>query len=183
MEFQPLSNSNITIRPFVSTDAEAFVAAARESVATVGPWMPWCTPAFCADNALTWFSTCDTERSAGRAYDMGVFCASSGQLLGGAGINQLTAYHRYGNLGYWVRQSHQRKGIAKQAVSLLSSFGFQKLGLFRLEIVVATGNAPSQAVAAASGAFLESVARNRLFLQNQPVDANINVLLPGRSAS
>ena len=37
---------------------------------------------------------------AGRAFDMGIFCATTGQLLGGAGINQLSPHHRYGNIGY-----------------------------------------------------------------------------------
>lgn len=83
---------------------------------------------------------------------MGIFCAATGQLLGGAGINQLSPHHRYGNIGYWVRQSRQGQGIAQQAVALLREFGFERLGLFRLEIVMGVDNTASEAVAIAAGA-------------------------------
>ncbi|MNI27463.1 putative ribosomal N-acetyltransferase YdaF [compost metagenome] len=109
---------------------------------------------------------------------MGIFCVATGQLLGGAGINQLAAHHRYGNIGYWVRQSRQGQGIAQQAVALLREFGFERLGLFRLEIVMGVGNTASEAVAIAAGATFECLARNRIFLHDQPLDANIYSLVP-----
>ncbi len=109
---------------------------------------------------------------------MGLFCAATGQLLGGAGINQLAAHHRYGNIGYWVRQSRQGQGIARQAVTLLRDFGFTQIGLFRLEIVMGVGNNASEAVAIAAGATFEYRARNRIFLHGQPIDAYIYILIP-----
>jgi len=162
----PLANAKIVIRPFEPSDADEFVRAAHESIETVGTWMSWCTHSF------------NQDREAGRAYDMGLFCAVTGQLLGGAGINQLVAHHRYGNIGYWVRQSRQGQGIARQAVALLRDFGFQQLGLFWLEIVMAVGNSASEAVAIAAGATFECRARNRIFLHGQPLDAHIYALVP-----
>ena len=140
--------------------------------------MSWCSHSFTRDRALEWFATCDQDREAGRAYDMGLFCAATGQLLGGAGINQLATHHRYGNIGYWVRQSRQGCGIARQAVALLRDFGFQQLGLFRLEIVMGIGNSASEDVAIAAGAAFECRARNRIFLHGQPIDALIYSLVP-----
>lgn len=103
MPFQRLANANakLMIRPFEAGDADEFVRAAHESIETVGSWMSWCTPSFNREQALAWFVTCDQDREAGRAFDMGLFCATTGQLLGGAGINQLSPHHRYGNIGYW----------------------------------------------------------------------------------
>ncbi|WP_083917845.1 GNAT family N-acetyltransferase [Uliginosibacterium gangwonense] len=178
----PLTTEKLTIRPFVAADAHEFTLAVLESVQTVGAWMSWCSPAFTQENALEWFATCDREREAGRAYDMGMFCPVSGCFLGGASINQLSSNHRYGNIGYWVRQSRQRQGIASHAVAMLCDFGFEQLGLFRLEIVVALGNAASEEVAVAAGATRECVARNRIFLHGQPVDAHIFALTPNERA-
>ncbi|MGR1199494.1 GNAT family N-acetyltransferase [Aeromonas hydrophila] len=181
MTFQPLANATLVIRPFEPGDADEFVRAAHESIETVGSWMSWCTPSFNREQALEWFASCDQDRVAGRAFDMGIFCAATGQLLGGAGINQLSPHHRYGNIGYWVRQSHQGQGIARQAVALLREFGFQQLGLFRLEIVMGIGNIASEAVAIAAGATFECRARNRIFLHGQPLDAHIYSLVPNAS--
>ncbi|MEZ6955644.1 MULTISPECIES: GNAT family N-acetyltransferase [unclassified Aeromonas] len=178
MPFQRLANANLVIRPFEAGDADEFVRAAHESIETVGRWMSWCTPSFNREQALAWFATCDQDRAAGRAFDIGLFCAATGQLLGGAGINQLAAHHRYGNIGYWVRQSRQGQGIARQADALLHDFGFEQLGLFRLEIVMGIGNTASEAVAIAAGATFECRARNRIFFNGQPFDAYIYSLTP-----
>ncbi|MFM5815733.1 GNAT family N-acetyltransferase [Aeromonas dhakensis] len=178
MQLTTLANPQIVIRPFKQSDADDFVRAAHESIDTVGRWMSWCTPSFNREQALAWFATCDQDRAAWRAFDMGIFCAATGQLLGGAGINQLAPHHRYGNIGYWVRQSRQGQGIARQAVALLRDFGFQQLGLFRLEIVMGIGNSASEAVAIAAGATFECRARNRIFLHGQPIDAHIYALVP-----
>lgn len=178
MTLPRLANANLVIRPFEAGDADEFVRAAHESIETVGRWMSWCTPSFNREQALAWFATCDQDRAAGRAFDMGLFCATTSQLLGGAGINQLATHHRYGNIGYWVRQSSQGRGIARQAVALLRDFGFEQLGLFRLEIVMGVGNTASEAVAIAAGATFECLARNRIFLHDQPLDAHIYSLVP-----
>ncbi|WP_421235053.1 GNAT family N-acetyltransferase [Aeromonas enteropelogenes] len=178
MQLTTLANTQIVIRPFEPGDADEFVRAAHESIETVGSWMSWCTPSFNQEQALAWFASCDQDRAAGRAFDMGIFCATTGQLLGGAGINQLSPHHRYGNIGYWVRQSRQGQGIARQSVALLRDFGFQQLGLFRLEIVMGIGNTTSEAVAIAAGATFECRARNRIFLHGQPMNAHIYALVP-----
>ena len=175
MTLPRLANAQLVIRPFEAGDADEFVRAAHESIETVGKWMGWCSPSFSRESALEWFASCDLERAAGRAFDMGIFCATTGQLLGGAGINQLSPHHRYGNIGYWVRQGC---GIARQAVALLRDFGFQQLGLFRLEIVMGVGNNASKAVAIAAGTAFECRARNRIFLHGQPIDALIYSLVP-----
>lgn len=175
MTFQRLANAQLVIRPFEPGDADEFVRAAHESIETVGKWMSWCSRSFTQDSTLEWFASCDQDRAAGRAFDMGMFCATTGQLLGGAGINQLSPHHRYGNIGYWVRQGC---GIARQAVTLLRDFGFQQLGLFRLEIVMGVGNTASEAVAIAAGATFECWARNRIILHGQPLDALVYSLVP-----
>ncbi len=90
MTFQRLANANIVIRPFEPADADEFVRAAHESIETVGKWMSWCSRSFTRDSALAWFASCEQDCAAGRAFDMGIFCATTGQLLGSAGINQLS---------------------------------------------------------------------------------------------
>jgi len=178
MTLPRLANANIVIRPFKADDADEFVRAAHESIETVGKWMSWCSLSFTRESALEWFASCDQDCAAERAFDMGIFCATTGQLLGGAGINQLSPQHRYGNIGYWVRQSSQGCGIARQAVTLLRDCGFRQLGLFRLEIVMGIGNSASEAVAIAAGATFECRARNRIFLHGQPLDAHIYSIFP-----
>ena len=112
------------------------------------------------------------------AYDVGIFSAEDGGFLGGVSINQLNRQHNFGNLGYWVRQTRHRQGIATRAVLTIAEYGFAKLGLTRLEIVAAEGNGPSRRVAQKAGAAFECVARNRLTMRGKPRAGAVYSLIP-----
>jgi RimJ/RimL family protein N-acetyltransferase len=96
---------------------------------------------------------------------------AQGGFLGGCGLNQLSAAHRFGNLGYWVRTSASGRGVATEAARQLAEFAFRETDLVRLEIVCAAANVRSQRVAERAGAEREGVLRNRLMLHGHPVDA------------
>ncbi|WP_408611873.1 GNAT family N-acetyltransferase [Chitiniphilus purpureus] len=173
-----VATPDFVLRPFEKSDVESFVAAVRESVSTVGAWMPWCTRTYSPDEAKTWFDLCAYNIAANVAYDVGMFCVNGGLLLGGVSINQLNRQHNFGNIGYWVRQSQQKKGYASRAVSAIASFGFMELKLTRLEIVAAVNNVPSRRVAEKVKASFECIARNRLIIFGKPCDAAVYSLVP-----
>lgn len=173
-----LRSGSFVFRPFVTGDAPAFVEAVRESCSSLQPWMPWASAQYSEADAHGWIDGCRqgwTDRS---GFEFGIFDAQSGAFVGGCGLNQLNRLHDYCNLGYWVRQSYQRRGAATEAVRVLSRFGFAELALGRIEIVIAVGNAASLGVARKAGAIEEGVARNRLKLGERFVDAHMLALLP-----
>jgi RimJ/RimL family protein N-acetyltransferase len=156
------------------------VAAVRESVATVGVWMPWCQAAYSEIEARSWFGDCLTNLRAARAYDLGAFAPDGMELYGGISINQLNVQHNFGNVGYWVRESRQRQGVATRAVRTIAAYGFDQLKLTRLEIVAAVDNRPSRSVAEKVGAQFECIARNRLIVNGRPRAAAVYSLIPDR---
>lgn len=174
----PIVFEGLVFREFHDDDATAFANAARESVDTVGRWMPWCTSTFSEQNALEWFQQCRSSRRSQVGYEFGVFTQDSGQLLGGAGLNAINHQYLFCNLGYWVRQSAQRRGVALRAVQAMLPYAFNTLGMQRVEIVIAEGNTASEAVARKVGAQFEGKARNRLRLHGGPVSAAIFSLVP-----
>jgi ribosomal-protein-serine acetyltransferase len=173
-----LTGDGICIRPFESSDIEAFVQATHESIATVGIWMPWCQVSYSASDACAWFIQCAENLRTAYAYDLGIFSEDGVVLYGGIAINQINRKHNFGTIGYWVRQSCQRRGIASRAIKLISAFGFEQLKLTRLEIIVAEANAPSRGVAEKIGATFECVARNRLVIGGPAISAAVYSLTP-----
>ena len=169
---EQLTFGEFIFRPFTSDDATAFALAVRESCASLAPWMPWAHPSYSETEALTWFQSCQEERTKATAYEFGIF-TKNGELLGGCGLNQFNFAHRFCNLGYWVRQSRQRLGAATSAVAVLSDFAFHQLKLARIEIVIAEKNIASRGVAKKSGAIFECLARNRLLLHGKPASAHV----------
>jgi ribosomal-protein-serine acetyltransferase len=174
----PPSADSLYLRPFMESDAAVFAAAARESVATVGRWMPWCHSDYSESHAREWFVACARAWADGSSFEFGIFAADGDRLLGGAGLNQFNAQHNFCNLGYWVRESMQRRGIATRVVRALSELGFGALGLTRIEIVVAEGNEASCGVARKAGAQFEGISRNRLVIRGVPVAASVFSLVP-----
>ena len=172
-----LHSAGFVLRPYVADDAPAFAAAVQESMATLGPWMPWADAGFDEVQALAWFGACDAGRADGSSHEFGIF--RDGMFIGGAGLNQLNRTHALCNLGYWVRASAQRQGAASAAVIALAHYAFRDLGLSRVEIVVAQGNEASLGVARKAGAVRECLARNRLVLHGTPVAAHVFALVPG----
>jgi ribosomal-protein-serine acetyltransferase len=175
---QPIIFEGLVIREFLDDDAEAFANAARESVDTVGRWMPWCTSSFSEQNALDWFEQCRSGRSSQAGYEFGVFAQASGKLMGGVGLNAINHQHLFCNLGYWVRQSAQRRGVALRTVQAMLPYAFNTLGMQRVEIVIAEGNTASEELARKVGAQFEGKARNRLQLHGRPVSASMFSLVP-----
>jgi RimJ/RimL family protein N-acetyltransferase len=172
------TSTELHIRPFQAADAAAFAEAALESVGTVGRWLPWCHANYSLADAEQWVQVCARNRESGTAFSMGIFSAGDGALLGGVGINHINREHNFANVGYWIRQSRQGRGIAPVAVRMIAEYGFQTIGLTRLEIVVQEGNHASQRVAEKSGAAFEGVQQNRLVVRGQPFAAAMYALTP-----
>ena len=101
----------------------------------------------------------------GTEYEFAIIDAKDGSFLGGCGLNQINYKKRIANLGYWVRTSRTKRGVASAAVRLLAQFGLGKLKLNRIEIMAAVGNKASQRVAEKVGARREGILRKRIVVR------------------
>lgn len=165
------------LRPYQQSDAPEISAAVRESTETIGRWMSWAKPDFNEYDAACWVAHCIQTRAAGTAHEFGIF-TPHGEFVGGCGLNQFSPLNNLCNLGYWVRQSRQRTGAASAATLALRDLGLGRLGLSRIEIVVADGNVASIAVARKAGATYECLARNRLQLHGKPTAGHVFSFTP-----
>jgi RimJ/RimL family protein N-acetyltransferase len=177
-----LTAGQIFLRPFTAGDAPSFARAVQESGSTVGKWMSWAHAGYTESEALSWFAYCDAERVSGTSHEFGIFDTESKRFVGGCGLNQFNVVNGFCNLGYWVRESWQRRGAASAAVRALARFAFAELGQGRVEIVVAAGNGPSLALAERTGALREGLARNRLKLHGKFTAAYVFSLVPEATA-
>src|SRR4051812_12224854 len=162
----------VRVRPWELTDVDAAHAAAMESVAEIQPWMPWCHPAYSIDDARAWVTSQIATFEQRTAFEFAIVSAD-GVFLGGCGLNQIDALNRRANLGYWVRTSASRRGVATAAVRAVRDWAFVDSGLLRLEIVIASGNVASHRVAEKAGAYREGVLKQRLLLHGALHDATM----------
>lgn len=161
---------DVLIRPCHADDAPAMHAAVRESLAELIPWMPWCHAEYSLQEARSWLRLQVQAFNERKWFEFAIV-GPDGAYLGQCGLNQFDELNRRCNLGYWVRSSATRRGVATRAVLLLRDWAFAHTDLVRIEIVIAAGNHASVRVAEKAGALREGVLRDRLFLHGAPVDA------------
>jgi len=166
MDFEPL----ISLRPYRIEDVPALHEAALSSVAEIRPFLPWCHPDLTVEELRAWVEAQIQAFEARTAFEFTIR-AEDGRFLGGCGLNQIDSVYRRANLGYWVRTSASRRGVATEAVRQLVRWGFENTDLIRLEVVVSTKNVASLRTAEKAGAVREGILRKRLLLHGLPHDA------------
>jgi RimJ/RimL family protein N-acetyltransferase len=134
--------------------------------------MPWCRPDLTVDDARSWIGAQVASFESRAAFEF-VIVSAEGGFLGGCGLNQIDGANRRANLGYWVRSSATRRGVATTAIRQLVPWAFTKTDLVRLEVVVSVKNAASLRAAEKAGAVREGVLRERLLLHGKSHDAVI----------
>jgi len=173
-----LRDESILLRPYCEDDAEHLYSAVRESIPEVSRWLPWCHENYSLQESREFIAARELASQGDEWYSFAVFEKSSGRFVGGVGLNFINRAHQFGNLGYWVRTSAAGRGFATSATRLAARFGFEQLGLRRIEIVAAVNNVASQRVAEKAGAIREGVARQRLLIHGESHDAVLYSLIP-----
>ena len=126
---------------------------------------PWCYPGYSLADAERFIAQCTANWREQTAFEFVLFDAKTAELCGGIGLNQPNRAHGVYNLGYWVRPSRQRQGLAGLATRHLARAAFADVpGVQRLEILTLPENLASQRTALAAGATQEGLLRQRLRL-------------------
>jgi RimJ/RimL family protein N-acetyltransferase len=173
------TKEKIVLRPPEKDDIPAIFEAVQVSIPELMPWMEWCHPDYSSNETREWLQNLPEEWKEDKNYQFGIFDILSHKFLGGCGLNHINRYYRLANLGYWVRSDRTSEGVATEAAILIAKFGFQELGLRRIEIVTGVENKASSRVAVKTGAHFEGILRKRLKFGNRNIDAAMHSLIPG----
>jgi RimJ/RimL family protein N-acetyltransferase len=91
----------------------------------------------------------------------GVFEPDGSALLGGAGFHRRVGPEAL-EIGYWIRASHVRRGLATEVAGALTRVAFERCRVVRAEIHVDPANTASLGVAEKLGYVREATLRKRL---------------------
>jgi RimJ/RimL family protein N-acetyltransferase len=169
---------SISLDPYTLDDAQPVFEAVNESRAELSRWMPWCHPTYSLQDSRSWVQSQVKAFAEGAEYSF-VVRDPSGFVVGACGLNHLDRLNRTANLGYWVRSSQTRRGIASAAARQLASWAFTHTDLLRLEVLASTENTASQRVALKAGAVREGILRSRLLLSGRSHDGTVYSFVRG----
>lgn len=97
----------------------------------------------------------------------------------GLGVHRSRVLGAVGEVGYWAAPPVRGRGLVTRAVRLVCGFGFDELGLGRIEWQAEVGNGASRRVAERAGFRVEGTARQRPSHRGRRVDGWFGALLPG----
>jgi ribosomal-protein-serine acetyltransferase len=95
-------------------------------------------------------------------------------LIGFKGMDKL---NKKLEIGYWLAENKQGKGIMRRACHTMIAYAFEKLRMNRVEIRVGVGNERSQKIPQKLGFTLEGVQRHGEFLNDHFHDLEVYSLL------
>jgi RimJ/RimL family protein N-acetyltransferase len=170
----------VRVRPVELDDAQAIFDALVESKAELDRWW-W--PSDGIDHATPEahrqsVAAQITRREARTAFGFVILDARDDAVLGGCNINFIAWDPGFANLAYWVRTNRHGQGIAPAAIRQVARFGFEELGLHRLQLVIDVDNVASIRAAEKAGAMFEGVQRNRVGHRGAPRPARMYSLVP-----
>lgn len=128
-------------------------------------WLPWVDTTQCVEDTLSFINSVTSS-----PHMKQFVILFDGQLVGVCGFYNIDKYNQIGQIGYWLANSYQGKGIATKALTQLCDKGFSELGLNKLELHIATENTPSRALAERCAFKLEGVLKQREKLRDQFLD-------------
>ncbi|SON48472.1 Putative ribosomal N-acetyltransferase YdaF (fragment) [Vibrio tapetis subsp. tapetis] len=92
------------------------------------------------------------------------------ELVGNISFNSIDHNLKVAEIGYWLSEKQQGKGIITRSVSKLINMAFSDLGMDKVQIAAGEGNAPSRAVCERLGMKLEGIITNRENLNGRVIN-------------
>ncbi len=171
MRSELLSDRGDRLRSWVAADAAAVLTAFDDpSMANqIGE------PLTSVDDAHGWIDERRTQWEAGTAFSWAVEDESS--ILGSVTVSSIDRRHLLGWISYWTTGSARGRGVASSALRSVTSWAFDDLGLFRLELGHRTDNPASRRVAVAAGFSSEGIEREKLRYDDARYDVETHARL------
>jgi RimJ/RimL family protein N-acetyltransferase len=154
---EPLTEGATALRPWRDADLPALITACQAP--DISRWTRVPTP-YGEAEARAYLRQRYDAAFAGMTAPFAIVEAADGDLLGSISLMRFDWPNARGEVGYWLAGAARGQGHATRAVRLICAWGFEALGLERIELLAATGNPASQQVAVRAGFTCEAVLRS-----------------------
>ncbi len=110
---------------------------------------------------------------AGDYHDWAIVSKEDSHMIGTIGFTRIDTQNRVGEIGYVINPKYAGHGFATEAGRLVLKFGFEKLGLNRIEARYMVENTASRRVMEKIGMTYEGTARSLMFVKGKYRDISI----------
>ncbi len=170
----PVHQGLVLVAPQIS-HAEPLFRLIQEQRTYLSHWISWIHETKSVDDVQQFIRESRAFNEGGQR--LTAFVNYYEQIVGSVGFVQLNMRHRKGEIGYWISQKLQGKGIVTLSCFKLIDFAFRELLLNRIEIRILLKNERSRGIPLRLGFQHEGRLRQAIWLNNQYHDMDIYSIL------
>ena len=164
-------DDEILLRPPRLTDAKDLFALVDSNRDYLRRWLPWVDTIRSAKDYRPWID----GRAGGNEYRLLIVYKRA--VVGATGVSNLDSPNKAGEIGYWLAENMQGRGIVTRTCRALLDYAFDELEINRMQIRVATGNKKSLAIPERLGLQFEGVQRQAELVNGEYYDLALYSML------
>ncbi|MCC6723052.1 MAG: GNAT family N-acetyltransferase [Saprospiraceae bacterium] len=138
-------------------------------------WLPWVDDINHPNDTKTFMEESMSHNSAGTR--LTTFILYGEKLIGSVGVVRFQKEHRKCEIGYWLCEDHQGRGIITKALRALMAYLFKSKAINRIEVQILCGNERSKGVPLRLGFQSEGIQRQAVRLYDQFFDVELFSIL------
>lgn len=157
MTFEIIVNEKLSLKLRQAEDAEVVFLLTDKNRNHLRPWLPWVDTTLTPEDSKKYLEgeLKNFENKTGA--DFGVYYEK--HLIGSMGFNKIDLTNSWAEIGYWIDSDFEGKGIITDCVKTIINYGFNDLGLHRIQIRCDSCNIKSKSIPERLGFKLEGVVR------------------------
>jgi RimJ/RimL family protein N-acetyltransferase len=155
----PLGDGVVALRQWRKDDV-AVLPGLINGDPEIERWLELMPSPYTKQDAREWVTRAAEAWRSGQFLPFAVLDAVTGQVVGGLGFNSIDPDSASGEIGYWLSPAARGRGLTTRALRLVAQWGFDALGLERIQVRAAVENITSCRVAEKAGFRREGVIRS-----------------------
>jgi len=159
--FRAILRPDLELRLLEERHARTVFALVDQDRAYLRQWLPWVDATQAVDDTVAFIRSMLEQFAAGDGITAGLW--HQGIFAGVIGTHKINRLYRKVELGYWLGESFQGKGIMTDGTRALVTHLFQEREVNRVEICCAVGNHKSIAIPKRLGFIHEGTLREAEF--------------------
>ena len=166
---------DLTLRQLSEDDAAPLFAVIDSNRKHLKQWLPWLDTSKSTEDTLYFIRTTLEQFSNNDGFAAGIWY--KGSVVGTIGFHKVDWLNRSVEIGYWLAEAEQGKGIVTKACRAFMEHAFGEWRLHRVQIRCAVGNEKSCRIPERLGFKKEGLQRHGEFLYDRYVDLIIYGIL------
>lgn len=131
----------------------------------LGKWLPWVCQTKSVVDSFAFLKTSKAFNHGGQKLVTFIFYEN--ELIGSVGLVRISKENKSAELGYWLSQFFQGKGIMLQCCQRLLEYAFENKELNRVEVNISASNKKSLVIPKKLGFQYEGTLREQIFFNEK----------------